>query len=153
MKKAMIKKALASPKIVGTTLLMTLFLSACSNDSSEVTGQASSETVTSEPAELLVFEHNYDGSTKVSEQERIQLKFLEQYEDGVISITVNETEGLSYQSLSAQSFSLETDTFIPMDLVFTADKVGDYLVVIIVNTSDSDGVREKRIFDIELTVS
>ena len=153
MKKMKITKA----GILSATFGMALLLGACSDPGEPSVPPTPTNSVAPAPApapaEPLVFKHNSDGSLAVGEAETIQLSFVEQYDSGVISITVSETDGLVFQSLSAQSFSLETSTEIPMDLVVSAERAGNYTVAVKVDTSDAEGKRETRTFSLQLSAS
>lgn len=154
MKKSMISKVSKEFKSIGALICMSLFLSACSDDSGEPSVPPTpTNSVAPAPAEPLVFKHDSDGSLNVGEAETIQLSFIEQYDAGVISITVSDVDGLSFHSLTAQSFSLETATEMPMDLVVNAEKAGNYTVAVTVDTNDGEGKRETRTFSLQLSAS
>ena len=143
----MIKEFMFAKK-VGSVVLAAVFLSACSGDSSE---QAAA---VEEPAQNSVFNfsHNYDGAAAVGEQETIKLDISEQYEAGVISVTVRGNDSLVFSSLPAQSFELADANSIVMDLVFTPEAAGEQNLNVVVDIDDGTGERSQEVFDIALNV-
>lgn len=136
-------------------------LSSCSTDvlvddsfeASKPSGSVQTTSSYQKPGAAVQFEHSYDGSTAIGEIEEIQLQFKEQYDAGVLTITLDPQGDLLVDSGAlSESFSLQGDEPLLIDIGLSAEAVGRHYLHIFATVTGLDGNEQTRAFAMSLKV-
>lgn len=155
--------------VLAYTCTMTLGLAGCSQDLGNMPGdkqgeisEASKSPVThthttstgyQKPGAAVQFHHDYDGESDAGEGEAILLGFSEQYDAGVLTVTLEPEDGLQLLSGEAtQSFSLVGDERKEMQVTLGAENDGRYYLNIFADVEDGSGNASKRVFGLAFQV-
>jgi len=79
------------------------------------------------PGAAIQFEHDYDGYTELNTAESIRIRLTEQYDIGVLTVTViPEGDVIQVSNNFAESFSMQNSEPHYMDVEFSVNQPGKY---------------------------
>ncbi|WP_460048195.1 hypothetical protein [Sessilibacter sp. MAH2] len=103
------------------------------------------------PGAAVVFDHNYDGKTELTESETITLSFTPSYDMDIMSVTVTSTDQDMSMSSSDFSGAVTGNDPVQMDVTVSSTLEGRYYLNVFIET-ETDGFKQNRTYALPVVV-